>query len=206
MKYLLLSSLNFIFFLLLISCKEPVSVNQSGCKLPFDTNSSNREFLNSDIILFHMHQKTSPDGEKLAYMFEDVVLEILNLRTGNIQLINIQNKLPSNVKFLGYSSYDWCPYNSDRIVISAATNTDTIGNGKHYVWGINLYIISLDGSEFTKITPKDCPKEGAEAITGLNWLKESYRGRDQIYGFFYFKYSGDPYKNIKDGPYIPQTN
>ncbi|TAL70276.1 MAG: hypothetical protein EPN82_03320 [Bacteroidetes bacterium] len=193
-----------VIIFIICSCNESIDVTQTGCPLP-------RYFTDPpgihEPISVHIEQKLSSDGVKLAFLLdEEVILEILNLKTGKIQKIDFYKKLPSNVRFIAYSDYDWCPYNGNRLLISAVTLTDTAGDGKKYVWGINLYVISLDGTELKKITPKECPKEGAQGIASLVWLHESTNERDLISGSFYTIYSNHPLDYIYEGIYIPQTN
>ncbi|MFC2131474.1 hypothetical protein ACFLSQ_08565 [Bacteroidota bacterium] len=137
----------------------------------------------------HHEQTVSYDLKHLAYVLgTGYYLKVLDLISCEVQVIDIQSKLPGNVLLIGCGDPTWCPYDNNRLLIHAATSTDTNNDGKNYVYGQNLYIVSLDGSEFKKVTPSIFGKAGGSFgmpkwLVGSNYNIDSllFIGRWQIY-------------------------
>ncbi|HOV92511.1 MAG TPA: hypothetical protein PLC04_05495 [Candidatus Kapabacteria bacterium] len=126
-------------------------------------------------------QGCSRDGLKLAFNgYND--FEVLDLRTGYIQTYlpdYFKNKLPPNVIYRGGTNLYWCPYDNNRLLMHSVTFTDTDGDGKNYEWGQNLYITSLDGKEFKKVTPTSYGPAGGDFHI-ISWLEGSSPNEDYI--------------------------
>ncbi|MCE5304708.1 MAG: hypothetical protein ABFD00_10705 [Chloroherpetonaceae bacterium] len=123
----------------------------------------------------------SRDGNKLAFN-GPLGFQILDLKTGYMQTFSSEyfnNKLPPNVIFYGGEVAYWCPYDNNRLLLKIATFTDTIGDGKRYEYGQNLYIMSIDGKEFKKITPVSFGPLGEDCCI-ISWLEGSSMNEDLI--------------------------
>ncbi|OGU14895.1 MAG: hypothetical protein A2X61_11995 [Ignavibacteria bacterium GWB2_35_12] len=193
--------ISILISVILIGCNNGIEPN-SDCNFPLDTGWQNPP----NPIPFHGFQKLSTDGEKLSFILNESVLGILFLRTGKVIHINISDKLPQNMYCTAIYNAEWCPYNSNRLLISAVTYTDTVGDGKNWIWGVNLYIISLDGNEFNKITPLQFPKSGGDLFSNIIWLKESSTNNDFISGFFSSTNKNYIGNKIIKGIYVPQSD
>ena len=169
------------FLYLIQSCSDNIEPNPviTDCPLPDYYHDINLSTPPEP----HMEQSLSSNGDKLAFLlgFNPSILEILDLKTGLKYAVDIENRLPSNIKLLGIGKSIWCPYDNNRLLIHISTRTDTVGDGKKYVYGQNLYILSLDGSEFIRITPKKFGKAGSSSGFGIGaWLIESSISEDYI--------------------------
>jgi hypothetical protein len=150
---------------------------------------------------YHAYQKVSLNGENLVFRNQGNAY-ILNLKTKVIKFIDLQSKLPANVRLSSASLYFPCPYNSNRILIHAVTGTDLPDDSiKRYFYGQNLYIVSLDGSEFKRVTPSIFGQVGSPGNFRVDtWLPESTDGNDLI--LLSYVYNGKGYY----GNYKPQTD
>jgi len=179
LKYLLLLFL----VLYIVSCEKdnPIKTdnhkNLTDCPPPVDHGYGPKE-----PSYYENRQRISPKLDKLAFVLGESNLEILDLIKGTTQVIDIQSKLPSNVKFIAVYDPIWCPYDNNKLLVTCVTSTDTVGNGKNFIWGVNVYAFSLDGNEFANFTPKIFGKAGAiNGINVLNWLHGSSPSNDTIH-------------------------
>lgn len=178
-KFVLLILLS---ILILPSCDNEIPVTDplTDCPLWYPIFGRDTIYIDTikcqDFIL-----DVSRDGEKIAFS-GDKGLEVLDLRTGYIQAFlpdYFNNKLPPNVIYSGGTHLYWCPYDNNRLLLHSVTFTDTDGDGKNYEWGQNLYITSLDGKEFKKVTPTSYgPAGGSFHI--ISWLEGSSPNGDYI--------------------------
>jgi len=150
---------------------------------------------------YHARQRASGDGENLVF-FSDGEPILLNLNTGTVRYIDFRNKLPDNVRLSGAYQVFWCPYDNNRILLHADTGTDLPDDSiKRYYYGQNLYIVSLDGSEFKRVTPSIFGPVGAAGFYIYSWLPASKPGHDLI------QMTADvPGINSIAKIYIPQTD
>ena len=106
-------------------------------------------------------------------------LKILYLKTGEVHTFDFRSKLPSNVLYGAGVSAEWCPFDNNRLLVGMATYTDTVGDGKKYVFGINTYTISLDGTECRRITPGKFGKAGSDQGSFIiGWLPQADAKQD----------------------------
>ncbi len=163
--------------LILLSCNESNSPSpEFNCPLWYDPYSVGF----NPPIPTHIIHDISTDGKKLAFSSGDIDLQILYLNSGYVEKINLQNLLPYNVIFFGISNAIWCPYHNDKILLHVATYTDTINN-KGYVYGQNIYLLSLKDFILTRITPNLWGKAGSfSGFNVISWLKSSSNNNDFI--------------------------
>ena len=144
---------------------DPLTDSLTGCPLWYPIYGPDTIYIDYIKGQYYI-QGLSRDGEKLAFNgFKG--LEVLNLRTGFEQIISpgvFDTKFPSNVIYAGGPKSYWCPYDNNRLLIHCVTFTDTVGDGKNYVWGQNYYITSLDGKEFKKVTPTSFGPAGETTV------------------------------------------
>ncbi|ROL57546.1 hypothetical protein D9V86_12190 [Bacteroidetes/Chlorobi group bacterium ChocPot_Mid] len=150
---------------------------------------------------YHAYQRTSYDGKNLIFRSYGKAY-LLNLKTNVVEYIDLQSKLPDNVKLTSAGYFYWCPYDNNRVLIHAVTSTDLPDDSiKRYYYGQNLYIVSLDGSEFKRVTPSIYGLIGAPGFYIYSWLPESKPGYDLI------QMTADvPGINTIAKLYIPQTD
>ncbi len=167
---------NLIILILIYGCTETNKpTDKSPCSLP---EIGWEGWANVPVP--HREQTVSYDLKKLAFVLGDGArLEVCDLKSGDVQVIDIESKLPSNVLLIGVNNPTWCPYDNNRLLIHASTSTDTNLDGKRYVYGQNLYILSLDGSEFKKVTPNIFGKAGGDFGAPI-WLVGSNNNLDSL--------------------------
>jgi hypothetical protein len=123
----------------------------------------------------------SIDGKFLAAMNAYGRIVLIDLHNGNHEELPRIN-LPANVALMYISGFAWCPYQPDRLVITAGTSTDTSGHG-NWVLGVNAYIIDIRGKVIERVTPSVYPAWGAESGSGINnpkWLYGSNVSADSL--------------------------
>lgn len=132
----------------------------------------------------HSLPALSPDGKLLAFSTGSR-FAILDLASGQLSRLPLRSHLPDNVRLLEESKVLWCPYDPGRVLVHCVTSTDTVGDGKRYEYGQNIYIVSLDGSEFQRVTPAKYGDGGAARGLGVYaWLAGSTVDNDSICGSF----------------------
>ena len=170
----------YIFLLLgFISCKEnSTTVSQpKPCKLPPQITDS----FNAPTVIGHQPGQLSPDGKKLLFSIDDYSLKVLDLKTLTVKKIDFQSNLPKNMNLISTSSNAvWCPYDNNRIIVQCAIEVDTVGDGKNYIYGMQLVDISIDGSNLNIVTPKECGNIGVDVIPIYAWLPTSSLGNDKL--------------------------
>ena len=152
------------------------------------------DVVDSDLepTLYPMHtlQMASRDGRYIAYKWHDPAkrpstgIRVLDITTGEQRDIELESKLPSNVKLLEITSVAaWCPYDNTRMLMNVITGTDTIGDGARYEYGQNAYIVSTDLDEVWRVTPQQYGPAGARANFGVgSWYAGSTPEADSIDG------------------------
>ncbi|NOX66154.1 MAG: hypothetical protein GXO85_10265 [Chlorobi bacterium] len=183
-----------LYSILLISCEGIVN---DGGTIPIDPPPTPG----------HIEQKLSLLGDKIAFFseYDQGILKILNLKNGKIKNIIIQDKLPTNMYLLGIGTIFWSPYDNNKLLIYAATSTDTVGDGKRYHYGEHLFFLNLENSELQIITPKVLGSIGAAEMSVHSWLPESNKDMD----FIQISFSKSMYSSSKISGqfiYIPQKD
>lgn len=155
--------------------------------------------------IVHSLPVLSPDGKLLAFSTGSR-FAILDLASRRLSRLPLESHLPGNVRLLEEGKVLWCPYDPGRVLVHCVTSTDTVGDGKSYVYGQNIYIVSLDGAEFQRVTPANYGEHGAGRGLGLyGWLVGSTIDNDSIYGSFSPIGYGDADTAIV-GIYVHQKN
>jgi hypothetical protein len=126
------------------------------------------------------HQTLSHDGRLLAYINGEASLHILDLVTLGARPINLQEMLPDSIRLISINNILWSPYDNNRIVISATTFADTIGNQRPSFYGQRLLMVSLNKGTAEDITPPLFSAVGAPAIALFAWLRTSSIGNDTL--------------------------
>ena len=179
-KFVLLILLS---ILILPSCDNEIPVTDplTDCPLWYPVSDDPNLIPIEKVVPTQTILGSSKNKEKLAFRGYHG-LEILNLRTGYIQAFDpdyFNNKLPPNVIYGRGTYLYWCPYDNNRLLMHSVTFTDTVGDGKHYEWAQNLYITSLDGKEFKKVTPTSYGPAGGDFHI-ISWLEGSSPNEDYI--------------------------
>lgn len=129
----------------------------------------------------HKEQKLSFDSKKLVYQkWDEPIIRILDLSTLSYQEINLRDLMPSNVYLIGFSNIFWSPYDNERILFHAATSTDSIGDGKRYHYGQNLYIVNINTLELTRVTPSEFGLTGNKGFYIVSWIPQSNQDNDMV--------------------------
>lgn len=167
-------------FYITTGCKvtEPTvpSDPYNGCSEPYDGPTGYRTPEN-----FQTDMRVSRDGRFLSYTSTTSSAPLIfNLKSGEIQKLDLQASLPSNTRMLQSSIVDWCPYADSLVLVSALTETDTNNSGK-YVSGYNVYIASLNGKIINRATPLKYGERGSEYGPYIRWLGMSRPEIDYIY-------------------------
>jgi hypothetical protein len=147
-------------------CPPPVEIYPGEWKMPHP---------------YQNYQRASYDGKNLIFRCNGKAY-LLNLKTGIVSYFDMQSKLPNNVRLSGVVEFFWCPYDNNRVLIHAVTSTDLPDDSiKRYYYGQNLYIVSIDGSEFKRVTPSIYGPAGIPGNFNVySWLPKSEPGRDLI--------------------------
>ncbi|ROL60086.1 hypothetical protein D9V86_09825 [Bacteroidetes/Chlorobi group bacterium ChocPot_Mid] len=147
-------------------CPPPVEIYPGEWKMPHP---------------YQNYQRASYDGKNLIFRSYGKAY-LLNLKSNVVEYIDLQSKLPDNVKltFAGY--FYWCPYDNNRVLIYAATGTDLPDDSiNRYYYGQNIYIVSLDPFDVKRATPSILGPAGAPInFSIVSWLPESNENGDLI--------------------------
>jgi|GEM_PF-1362214 len=129
---------------------------------------------------FHAYQRCSFNGENIIFKSQSEAF-ILNTKSGVLTHIDIQSLLPNNVLLSSTYRFFWCPYDNNKVLIHAITSTDTIGDGKRYYYGQNIYMVSLNPFDVKRVTPSILGPAGAPINFNVySWLPESKDNNDLI--------------------------
>jgi len=133
---------------------------------------------------YHAYQRTSYDGKNLIFRSYNKAY-LLNLKTGVVSYLDLQSKLPDNVRLSVASEFFWCSYDNNQVLVYAITGTDIPDDSiVRYYYGQNIYIVTLNGSEvkdLKRVTPSILGPAGAPANLYIySWLPESNENKDVI--------------------------
>jgi hypothetical protein len=135
----------------------------------------------------HQFPVVSPEGSKMAFQWYNVYnrvksygMRIIDLQTLEAQDIDLTRLLPDSMFESTTVITSWCPYDENRVLIHWQGFIDTSDGKGRRAYATETYIMALDGSELTRITPlKETPGIRPEIGTG-SWMWNSRPGEDYI--------------------------
>ena len=128
----------------------------------------------------HHKQRRSADGGKIAFLVNENVLRITDVKSGNVQSFILKNMMPPNVRFNGCFGIAWCPYTNDKLALNCVTSIDTTASGKSGIYGQNLFILSISDNKLELIQLPRMPKSGPSSFLLFDWLRGSVPANDSL--------------------------
>jgi hypothetical protein len=130
--------------------------------------------------------KLSASGRYLGFVENsDGGQRILDMSTGKVMDPHVRDRLPTNMRYFADGPNIWCPYDDSKFVVLVVTLTDTVGDGKDFIYGQHLFEMSVDGSLFKDVTPvTKAGMAGPVQITPLAWLVGSSAQADSLLAYY----------------------
>ncbi len=124
-----------------------------------------------------------PSGTKVLYLQKSSnKLFILNLQTLQTTTYDIPNLVDPLYNDISIKTFEWCPYDESKILISGNGLVDVNGNGTSRKFRENLFLLHLLPSPTISIvSPKIWGKYGSESsLTLMSWMPTSKPTQDSV--------------------------